>query len=29
MRCGYFTMPLCIPRSNPSQTMADDLEQLV
>ena len=28
MRCGYFTMPLTSP-SNPSQTMADDLEQLV
>ena len=29
MRCGYFTMPLHPPGSNPSQTMADDLEQLV
>jgi limonene 1,2-monooxygenase len=29
MRCGYFTMPLHPPGSNPSQTMADDLDQLV
>ena len=29
MRCGYFTMPLHPPGSNPFQTMADDLEQLV
>ena len=29
MRCGYFTMPLHPPGSNPSRTMADDLEQLV
>lgn len=29
MRCGYFTMPMHPPGSDPSQTMADDLEQLV
>ena len=29
MRCGYFTMPLHPPGSSPSQTMADDLDQLV
>jgi alkanesulfonate monooxygenase SsuD/methylene tetrahydromethanopterin reductase-like flavin-dependent oxidoreductase (luciferase family) len=29
MRCGYFTMPLHPPGSNPSRTIADDLEQLV
>ena len=29
MRCGYFTMPLHPPGSNPSLTMADDLDQLV
>jgi alkanesulfonate monooxygenase SsuD/methylene tetrahydromethanopterin reductase-like flavin-dependent oxidoreductase (luciferase family) len=29
MRCGYFTMPLHPPGSDPSRTMADDLDQLV
>src|SRR5438067_8294852 len=29
MRLGYFTMPLHPPGSDPAQTMADDLEQLV
>lgn len=29
MRCGYFTMPLHPPGSDPSHTMANDLEQIV
>jgi len=29
MRAGYFTMPLHPPGSDPGQTMADDLDQLV
>lgn len=29
MRLGYFTMPLHPPGSDPAQTLADDLEQLV
>jgi alkanesulfonate monooxygenase SsuD/methylene tetrahydromethanopterin reductase-like flavin-dependent oxidoreductase (luciferase family) len=29
MRLGYFTMPLHPPGSDPAQTMADDLEQIV
>jgi alkanesulfonate monooxygenase SsuD/methylene tetrahydromethanopterin reductase-like flavin-dependent oxidoreductase (luciferase family) len=29
MRLGYFTMPLHPPTSDPAQTLADDLEQIV